>query len=441
LVKPSLVFLALYIAETLLVSTFLVESTYLRDRPEYSSRDWVAVWGGSGREYARSLACSEGCLFVTGDTTSYGPGEENVFLLKYSGDGQLIWNRTWGGDGFSMGRAMVASGGTLYICGIRSNENESNALLLKYDDDGALIWSREWRGRTDAIGRGVAVDSSGSIYITGYTRGNESKTWSFLLKYKPDGSLIWARELNESDTETGWAVSVDDGIYLSCTTLRTETQSVSLGALPRTRMMLRKFDFDGNLLWARSWGTGLENFGLAVTSSKDRIFQAGFARLINGTAKFALLEYTSNGDLLHAHLFGDSFESYAWSVVVTGPYVYVVGHEMSPSFMDAKDAYVAKLGAEGNMLWARTWGGFGDDIARSVAVEGDHVYVTGITYGVGEGGQVFLLAYTSPNPSVEPGFVIKLASLGVGIALLIFVAYEGIRRNALRKAPDQKDVK
>lgn len=145
--------------------------------------------------------------------------------------------------------------------------------------------------------------------------------------------------------------------------------------------------------------------------------------------------------MLHAHLFGDSFESYAWSVVVTGPYVYVVGHEMSPSFMDAKDAYVAKLGAEGNMLWSRTWGGFGDDIARSVAVEGDHVYVTGITYGVGEGGQVFLLAYTSPNPSVEPGLVIKLASLGVGIALLIFVAYEGIRRNALRKAPDQKDVK
>jgi hypothetical protein len=33
------------------------------------------------------------------------------------------------------------------------------------------------------------------------------------------------------------------------------------------------------------------------------------------------------------------------------------------------------------------------------------------------------------------------ARLGVGIALLIFVAYEGIRRNTLRKAPDQEDVK
>jgi hypothetical protein len=390
--------------------------------------------GGSGREYARSLACSEGYLYVTGDTTSYGPGEENVFLLKYSGDGQLIWNRTWGGDGFSMGRAIVASGGNVYICGIRSNGNESNALLLKYDDDGSLIWSREWRGRADAIGRGVAVDSSGSIYITGYMRGNESKTWSFLLKYEPDGSLVWARELNESDTETGWAVSVDDGVYLSCTTGRTEIQSVSLGALPRTRMMLRKFDFDGNPLWTRSWGTGLENFGLAVSSSKDRIFQAGFARLVNGTAKFALLEYTVDGDLIHAHLFGDSSESYAWGVAVTGSYVYVAGHEISPSFMDAKDAYFAKLDAEGNILWARTWGGFGDDIARSVAVDGDHVYVTGITYGVGEGGQVFLLAYMSPNPSSETGLAIQLSSLGIGIALLMVVAYEGIRCITIGKA-------
>ena len=434
MVKPALVFLALYVAEILLVSTFLVESTYLRDRPEYSSRDWVAVWGGRGREYARSLAFSEGYLYVTGDTTSYGPGEENVFLLKYSGDGQLIWNRTWGGDGFSMGRAIVASEGTLYICGIGSNGNESNALLLKYDDDGTLIWSREWRGRADAIGRGVAVDSSGSIYITGYMKGNESKTWSFLLKYEPDGSLVWARELNESDTETGWAVSVDDGVYLSCTTGRTEIQSVSLGALPRTRMMLRKFDFDGNPLWTRSWGTGLENFGLAVASSKDRIFQAGFARLVNGTAKFALLEYTLDGDLIHAHLFGDSSESYVWGIVVTGSYVYVAGHEMSPSFMDAKNAYVAKLDAEGNLIWSRTWGGFGDDIARSVVVDGDHIYVTGITYGVGEGGQVFLLAYTSPNPSPETGLVIKLSSLGVGIALLIVVAYESIRRITMGKA-------
>jgi len=33
------------------------------------------------------------------------------------------------------------------------------------------------------------------------------------------------------------------------------------------------------------------------------------------------------------------------------------------------------------------------------------------------------------------------ARLGVGIALLIVVAYEGVRRNALKKAPDQKDVK
>jgi hypothetical protein len=67
-------------------------------------------------------------------------------------------------------------------------------------------------------------------------------------------------------------------------------------------------------------------------------------------------------------------------------------------------------------------------------VDGDHVYVTGITYGVGEGGQVFLLAYTSPNPSLETGLVIKLSSLGVGIALLIVVAYEGIRRITIGKA-------
>jgi hypothetical protein len=433
LVKASHVYAVLCAVELLLVGALFFDLVYLRDRPKMSSQVWVSIWGGGGRDYARGVAVSDGSIYVTGDTTSYGSGDENVFLLKYGYDGGLIWNRTWGEEEFSMGRGIAASGGFVYVCGIRYAENMSSALLIKFDEEGSPLWSREWRSGSDAYGRGVALDPSGSIYVVGYTRGNRSVTQSFLLKYGPDGSFNWSRLFNESESETGWAVTVEDGVYLCSTTGVGAAQAVSTAA-PRTRMTLRKLGYGGGLQWSRAWGTGLENYGLAVASQGGRVLQAGFARLTNGTAKVALLEYTPDGSLIHTSLIGNPPESIGWGVTAVGPYVYVVGQQMSPSYMDAKDAITAKVG-DGDVIWSRTWGGYGDDVARSVAVDGDHIYVAGITYGVGEGGQVFLIAYASPNPPWSLAALIEPASLVVGTALITTVAIEYVRRRAHRGSP------
>jgi hypothetical protein len=432
LVKASHIYIVLCAIELLLIGALFLDSVYLRDRPKSSSQVWASTWGGEGRDYARGIATSEGFLYVTGDTTSYGPGNENVFLLKYSGDGGLIWNRTWGGEGFSMGRGIAAVGGSIYVCGIRYTENRSSSLLIKFDDTGSPVWSKEWRSGSDTYGRSVAVDPSGYIYVAGYTR-NRSESQSFLLKYEADGALTWARLFNESESETGWAVTVDDGVYLCSTTGVGAAQAVSTAA-PRTRMTLRKLGSDGSLKWSRTWGSGLENYGLAAASQGDRVLQAGFTRLVNGTAFAALLEYTSDGDLIHTRLVGDPPECIAWGLAPAGPYVYLVGQQISPNYMDAKDAYIAKIDGDGDMIWSRIWGGFGDDIARSVAVEDDRVYVAGITYGRGEGGEVFLIAYTSPNPQWSPAALIEPASLAVGAALIMTVALEAVRRGTQRKS-------
>jgi hypothetical protein len=433
LVKASHIYIGLCAVELLLIGALFFDSVYLRDRPKSSSQVWASTWGGEGRDYARGIAASEGFLYVTGDTTSYGSGNENVFLLKYSDDGGLIWNRTWGGEGFSMGRGIAAAGGYVYVCGIRYTENRSSSLLIKFDKDGSPVWSKEWRSGSDTYGRSVSLDPSGYIYVAGYTR-NRSDSQSFLLKYEADGALIWARLFNESESETGWAVTVGDGVYLCSTTGVGAAQAVSTAA-PRTRMTLRKLGSDGSLEWSRTWGAGLENYGLAVASQGDKVLQAGFTRLVNGTAFAALLEYASDGDLVHTSLVGDPPECIAWGIATAGHYVYLVGQQISPSYMDAKDAIIVKIGEEGDIVWSRIWGGFGDDIARSVAVEDNNVYVAGMTYGRGEGGEVFLVAITSPNPPWSPAALIEPASLSVGAALILTLVLEYVRRGAHRRGP------
>jgi hypothetical protein len=424
-VKASYIYVVLCVVELMLIGGFFLTPEQLRRRSESSSQVWVSQWGGGEKDYARGVAVSGKYLYVTGDTMSFGPGYQSIFLLKYSTDGELIWNRTWGGEGYSMGRGIATSNGAVYVCGIRYTENESRALLLKFDEDGSLLWSRTWLGGVGAYGRGVALDSTGNVYVAGYFVNN-TKSLSFLLKYDPEGSLIWTRTFNDGSLETGWAVTVDDGVYLCSTMDKTLTKQVSAAAEPYNMMTLRKLNYDGDLQWTRTWGIGLENYGLAVSSMNGMILQAGFTRLENGTVKASLLEYTSDGELVNNRLYGDTTESWAWSVTPAGLFVYIAGYRMSPGFMDARDAYLVKLDEDRNMFWYRTWGGYGDDIARSVVVDGDRVYVTGVTYGLRQDAQVLLIAYNSPNLQWDPTVLLEFASLGLGVVLILIPVLRGL---------------
>ena len=89
-----------------------------------------------------------------------------------------------------------------------------------------------------------------------------------------------------------------------------------------------------------------------------------------------------------------------------------------------------KYDLDGRLIWSRTWGGMGLDIARSVAVVGDSVYVTGMTYGMGNDGQAFLLKYTSPNKSWNQmvDSLLIAAILAIGIILWMTMVREALAR-------------
>ncbi len=56
------------------------------------------TWGGSDYDRGYGIALDNlGNIFITGDTSSFGAGYYNVFLLKYDSVGNLLWNTTWGG--------------------------------------------------------------------------------------------------------------------------------------------------------------------------------------------------------------------------------------------------------------------------------------------------------------------------------------------------------
>jgi outer membrane protein assembly factor BamB len=115
----------------------------------------------------------------------------NIFLAKFSTEGAVIWDLTWGGNQEGATAVAIAPDGTIYVTGATFDfgAGQSDAFLLSFTPTGTLNWQRTWGGDFFDVARGVAVATDGNIYITGDT-GNSA----FLVKFFPDGTVGVQRE-------------------------------------------------------------------------------------------------------------------------------------------------------------------------------------------------------------------------------------------------------
>ena len=114
-------------------------------------------FGGSGIDQARAItATNDGNFIVVGDTRSadidvaLNNGAADVWIVKFSSEGILIWEKTIGGSSFDVARAIYKTqdNGFLIAGSSRSldngfeNKGQNDALILKMDANGNLLWQK-----------------------------------------------------------------------------------------------------------------------------------------------------------------------------------------------------------------------------------------------------------------------------------------------------------
>ncbi len=123
--------------------------------------DYLAhvTWGGAGTDDGLGMTSDGTSLYVVGLTTSYGNGGQ-IFLLKYSKDLKLVWQQIWGGSkGESARVAEVDSAGNIIIAGSTASygNGQDDVVLLKYTPEGNLSWFRTWGGPLKDAVHGMAI--------------------------------------------------------------------------------------------------------------------------------------------------------------------------------------------------------------------------------------------------------------------------------------------
>jgi len=113
---------------------------YLNKYSRTGQFQWSRLWGGSGAEDSRAVvAGADSLLYVVGATSSYGRGDYDIFVLKYSSAGTLLDSLIWGGSGKETAHDAALQGDFLYITGetwsygqgASAGNGKSEGLLLK----------------------------------------------------------------------------------------------------------------------------------------------------------------------------------------------------------------------------------------------------------------------------------------------------------------------
>lgn len=362
-----------------------------------------------------------------------------------------------------------------YWCGVRCRDSadphnaDTNINMLSATPE-IDLWIRTWGGERNPRINSISVDSFNNIYIGGQYSGTvdfdpgtdvESKTSFynsndiFLAKFSEYGEIIWVNTwggVHSEDTLSRILTDQAGNIYV-CGWFQAWVdfdpgdgvdghEGPSLGS----HAYVSKFDSNGNLIWAKTWGGPEDAYtfasGIDLDSSGNVIIGGSFS----GTADFDpgagtvektssaimdvyLSRLTTDGNFIGVDVWsGTDHEELNDVEIDTNDNAYVYGSfnitmDLNPTAGEEivisrnssdPDIFLVKLDSSRQYIWGKTWGGDDSDYPRDIALDNSgFIYATGAFKGSSDfdpgPGEYLLTGYSDGYPD---SFLSKLDSSG-----------------------------
>jgi uncharacterized delta-60 repeat protein len=318
---------------------------------------------------------SYGNSYVTGRSYE-GSNYDDIITIKYNPAGDTAWARTYNGTASDNDEGLgicVDGDGNVFVVGTTKENLFGNDLtILKYNSSGTFLWAKPFHScELDKVDKGIAitVDRDQFIYVTGFTTAGDGTQNILLQKYDQEGGILWTK------TEEGTSSLASSGQGIAVNTSG-EIYVAGYIAVPgqNTNIYIMKYDGEGNFLWEDNInGTASSEdkaWGIVVDEEGDA-YITGFVYQSTGNRDSYTARYSSSGTRLWSKTYngGGNSADKAWGIVVDEDRTVYITGETRDEYQNVNYLTI-KYDESGNEVWVNTYNGTGDgsDIASAIGL-------------------------------------------------------------------------
>ena len=157
--------------------------------------EWQTKHGYTSDEIANSIGITnDGGFIIVGEITNENTGNSSCYLIKVSNTGEFEWEGSFGGSLNDQGFSIVpATNGGFVITGVTrsQNDNSGDIWLFKVNNTGEMLWERTYGGENFEAGRSLQQTSDNGYIIIGHTEsfGNGNND-AYCLKTDSEGNEL-----------------------------------------------------------------------------------------------------------------------------------------------------------------------------------------------------------------------------------------------------------
>jgi dipeptidyl aminopeptidase/acylaminoacyl peptidase len=339
------------------------DGSNIRQLTDGGAQNWTPAWqpfetpGGRTSTWIRMfegpdygaffdiLLTDDGNVLAVGATNHLHvpPYSGDALLMKLTLEGDVLWERTWGGDAYEQAWSVVlAEDGGYYVFGETDSygAGDRDFFLLKMTEDGSDDWFRTYGRARREWPYGMLRLSNGDLLIYGFTEpGTGGDRDQYALRVGLDGEVIWEYTVESPGEE------------LVIDALETADRDLVLAVVVEEDGQLVKLDADGNVLWTKRYELAGWQYASQIAETDDGGFLlAGFSMSSSPRrqADTWLARCTPTGELEWETSFGDpAHDDYGTSLIRLEDGTYLIGGI-------GNGVLLSRVDQDGNVLWRRS---------------------------------------------------------------------------------------
>ncbi|MEM3036400.1 MAG: choice-of-anchor D domain-containing protein, partial [Thermoplasmata archaeon] len=252
----------------------------------FGNIEWQKTYGGSSYDFISSIKqTSDGGYIVLAETYSFGAGSEDIWIFKLNSNGEIEWQKTYGGSGYESASSIEEDLYGYIVAGNTESNGINNVWIMKLDQNGSIQWQKTYGISTERMIATSIQKTNGGFIIAGIIGNPVYYSTPYLLQINQDGNVFWAKKY--------WYTEFDNHIIESLITLSSGNYLLVGRNNRYSSEMLWVMEvnaIDGSIIWQKTYGGQNVDFGGPFTAQEAH--DGGY--IIAGSIRHETSDYSPN---------------------------------------------------------------------------------------------------------------------------------------------------